>query len=166
MSLKLSTKDPEQLSDQELLYLITRESTPNGLTAAQIRDLQVEQGVSDEDLQRAVAGETTTIHDLPHTGDANTVGRTQRDLDKLGEGGDEQRRKDARAAAEASRAQQPRAADDETSDEYIVAPGHYEDEGVTNDDRRAELARRGLATEGKKTELIERLEADDEEDED
>ena len=84
------------------------------------------------------AAEPPPIEELANTGDANTAGLTKEEHE-------------ARAAALAE--------DDE--DEGLEAP--YDD--YNNDELRAELARRELEVSGNKATLIERLEADDAENE-
>lgn len=110
--------------------------------------------ITDDQLQEAIGepgpslSEPRPVEDIPHTGDANTAGLSKEDLEERA----------ARMAAEQGMD------DDEDEDEDDgLDPDDYD--SATNDQLRAELARRGLSVEGNKAALIERLQEDDGEEE-
>ena len=137
MSKQLDLSDPSKLDDNDLQYALSR-----GLLSAEV----VDSIMQDPARRSAVTGDLympTSIEDTVHTGTINSAGLTQEEYDR---------------AVELLRREQ---GDEE---EGSGEPDDY-DEGWNNDDRRAELSRRGLDVEGTKAELIERLLADDAEDE-
>lgn len=86
------------------------------------------------------------LEQVPNTGDANTRGETIEELEA----------RLARMRAEQEAAEADDAEDDEDLD--------YN--SMSNDELRAELARRDLSVQGNKAELIQRLEEDDASEED
>lgn len=87
------------------------------------------------------------LEEVANTGDANTRGESIEELE-----------------ARLARMKAEQAADEDESDEEDDEEMDYE--SMSNDDLRAELARRDLSVSGKKEDLIARLEADDASEED
>jgi len=142
MSKQLDLSDPTKLSDEDLQYALSRGKLPQDV---------VDSIMQDPERRAAATGNLfapTPIEDQVHTGTINSAGLTQAEYDR---------------AVELLRQEQ--GGDDDEEDEGSGEPEDY-DEGWNNDDRRAELSRRGLPVEGNKDELIARLLADDAEDED
>lgn len=152
--------------EDDVLRLIQREGTLNGPTAAEITEYLDRKGISREDVQAALQGDRKHLSEMVNTGTANTVGRTQADEDRDAEAAQKSRDKQERELKKTKRQAAGPTEDDDDDSEPVIEVGHYNDDGVNNDDRRAELSRRGLSIEGNKRELIERLEADDAEDDD
>lgn len=137
MSKRIDTSKPEKLTEDELRYLLQREPLPRSVK--RFLDANPDRR-PDMNLSRP-----KPIEDQVHTGTANSYGLTKEQLDE---------------AVAAFKAQQDRDYEGEGDEE-----GDDEDEvdydSMTNDELRAELARRELSVEGKKVDLIARLEEDD-----
>lgn len=138
-------EDLTQLSESDALYLHQR---------GRLTDEQLALATG-TDLGRTVDGlaqshQPPPLDEIANTGDANTAGITKEELEIL-----QQRR----AAAEAAENDD----EDEDDDDDVLDPDDYE--SATNDQLRAELARRELDVSGRKDELIERLREDDTEEE-
>jgi len=131
------------LSDDDLFYLAQRDNA-EALAELESRGLTL------------AFGGPPSIDQVPHTGDANTRGETIEELE-------------ARLAR--MKAEQGSESDDDEEDEEDEEELDYA--SMSNDDLRAEIARRNegrdeadqLSLEGRKADLIATLEADDEDEE-
>jgi hypothetical protein len=146
-----------EMSEDDLLYLGAREGTPAGLSPDQQRALV------DAGLQEQLDGsKPTPTSQRINTGDVNTRGldadqarRAQEDRDKAMEAAQDEAKKEAARAKKEASVGSPE--EEEGEAEGLVAP---------YTESKAELAqearRRGLDDDGTKAELVDRLEADDE----
>lgn len=134
MSRQIDTKNPDGWSDEDLVFAAQRDLIPRDRY-----DLQ-------EKAQRLLQGlaEPTPLDQLANTGTVNTAGLTKEEYER---------------AVELLRMEQNGELEvdsDEEDDDDDEEEEDY-DEGWNNDERRAELTRRGLVTTGDKAELIARL---------
>jgi len=153
MSRQIDASNLDVLSDAELGYLFARSQ----ITEEQLR----ERGV---DPSQVVSSEIP-LQFLVHTGDANTKGVTQQDIDKLNKHDAEN--EDDLGPDEASLTEpqlegqslpEPLSFDD---DDDAVVDESDDYRNWTNEQLRTELATRGLDVSGKKEELAARLEEND-----
>lgn len=132
------SKGVEKLSDADLFYLAQRDNA-EALAELQRRgkSLDLSQG--------------RTLEEYAHTGDANTRGETIEELEaRLKRMKEEQGANSSGFESE----------DEEDDDEDV------DYSSWSNDELRAELARRNLSVDGKKADLVARLEEDDASEED
>ena len=142
MSREVDKSDLGSLEDEDLFYLHQR----NQITTKEWAEArgETEQQLA-ESLQQLYQN-GIPLEDRPNTGTANTGGATAQEYEQN------------------LRARNGVGDDDEDGEEEDDEAVPYEEQ--SNDDLRAELSRRGLSVSGKKEELIQRLEEDDESDED
>lgn len=147
------TIDPERiengdLSEEEVRYLQDRGQLPSHVDAVEVTDLG-----------------GPALDEVLNTGTANTAGLTIEELESLLS----QKRASERAEVKDNLRQDKKSMIDlqtESSGEEAEDEEEVEDyrDGWNNANRQAELARRGLSTEGDKETLIQRLVESDEED--
>jgi len=171
------------ITKDEMLYLAQRDQLPDELREQLTHDEDLQR-----ELQNALGGRPPLLSDVPNTGDVNTRGVTLAQLKAAGirlvdeEGNNvlddglnppeqfenaRQGQRDPEAAipreGTATRAplgEDLEDVDDEDDDDDEDGEEDYE-AGWNNDQRRAELSRRGLSIDGDKPTLIARLVEDD-----
>lgn len=164
--------DSGDLTKDELLYLAQRDQLPDELK----KDAELQ-----ERLQSVLGNKPPRLSDVPNTGTVNTLQVTKADLERLGiEVMDDglnppEQFEDARlgerppgssvptegTATRAPLGEDLDDEDDEEEDEEDEEGEEDYDAGWNNDQRRAELAERGLSVDGDKAALIKRLIEDD-----
>lgn len=147
-----------------------------GLSPAEIGYAYQRGMITDEQLREAgyepmdVVHGDLPVHEQPETGDANTRAKTQEDLDneQVPEEDFEPREKNL-TEPQTKGFRRPVTLEDEGSDDEddeddgtVEIPDDRNYDEWTNDQRRAELADRGLSVNGKKDVLIARLRESDE----
>lgn len=142
----------EELSDDELRYLHDRDQVPHEVL--QERGIAIYPG-RDFDLAKA-------LQDIPNLGVVNTSGRDE--PEPLTD--DELKPRKVNLTKPQLRGEDDDEEDEEdfedTDEDVVEVPEDNDYESWNQDQRRAELADRGLSVEGRKSELITRLREDDE----
>lgn len=147
MSRTIDRNDPSSWSEEDVRYLAERGQLP-------MDELSDEERA---EVAEMLSPEQRKLHETANTGDVNFDRLTTEQLEQelirrkgslgdLDENPNPPGRKNPALEEE----------DDEDDEDGDDEPEDY-DEGWTNDDRRAELSRRGLSVAGNKDELIARL---------
>jgi len=155
MSRNVDVSDPSKLSEADAYYAFDR----GLLTGEQMEELGL-------DPVRSVMVDGPP-HTRPHTGDANTAGLTQEDLDKrvLDEEKLEPRKENlTEPQLQGYEPREPVEREDTTDEDDEEITVHRPPEGwgkLGVDDLRVAAVERDLSTRGNKRDLVERLEARD-----
>lgn len=152
------TTPVEDLTDDELKYMFARDL----VDASVLEDRGLNPyGSQDQDRARVLA-----LQDVAHTGDANTKGIEPDDLvppDDYEKALKPKKENLTRPQLVGQDDDEDEDEDDEEDDEdgLVDVPENRDYDNWNNDQRRAELADRGLSVEGKKEQLIARLRESD-----
>lgn len=153
------TTPVEDLTDDELLYLFARDK----VEASVLEDRGLNPyGSQDQDHARVMA-----LQDVAHTGDANTKGVLPDDLvpaedyEKALKPSKENLTRPQLVGQDDDEDDEDDEEEDEDDDGLVDVPDNRDYDNWNNDQRRAELADRGLSVEGRKEQLIARLRESD-----